>query len=383
MKRLVIFCDGTWNQLSKLPTNVVLGAQMVLPASDDGIDQIVYYKQGVGTTHLINQRIEAWLAGAFGFGLFDNIADAYRFLVFNYQAGDEIYIFGFSRGAFTARSLAGLIRKCGIVIRDRLDKVEEAFEVYRVRGEKGKPDNDLAQRFRAENSPETIMKDLDRKWRREHGYEVTYDDEPLFRIKYLGVWDTVGALGIPKYLIFEQLFGTAKKYQFHDMHLSSIIEWGRHALALDETRLAFAQTVWGNLHILNEMSPGHHEEKWFPGDHGSVGGGGDITGLSSAALEWVMEGAQQAGLALNGPAMENVHASIHPDDPLRNMKKKPGLLDKVMRRAPRKGPTTENRLSGSTMKRLNYEAKSGSGWQKYRPASILPLLRKMFPDEKL
>ena len=144
MKRLAIFCDGTWNQLAKEPTNVVLGAQMLLPYSDGGTQQLIFYKQGVGTTYLLHPKIESWLAGAFGLGLFDNVADAYRFLVFNYNTGDEIYIFGFSRGAFTARSLAGLIRKCGIVTRDKLDKVEAAFAFYRERGPGTEPDDDRA-----------------------------------------------------------------------------------------------------------------------------------------------------------------------------------------------------------------------------------------------
>lgn len=99
MKRIAIFCDGTWNRISKSPTNVVLGAQLLLPVADDGAQQLTYYRQGVGTSWLISQTLETYLAGAFGLGLFDNIADAYRFLVFNYQTGDEIYIFGFSRGA--------------------------------------------------------------------------------------------------------------------------------------------------------------------------------------------------------------------------------------------------------------------------------------------
>src|SRR5690606_34463607 len=102
-KRIAVFCDGTWSQLTaECPTNVVLGAQMVLPRADDGTQQLVLYKEGVGTSYLINKAWESRLAGAFGWGLFDNIADAYRFLVFNYRTGDEIFIFGFSRGAFTA-----------------------------------------------------------------------------------------------------------------------------------------------------------------------------------------------------------------------------------------------------------------------------------------
>lgn len=382
-KRIAVFCDGTWSQLAaECPTNVVLGAQMVLPRADDGIQQLVLYKEGVGTSYLFNKAWESRLAGAFGWGLFDNIADAYRFLVFNYRTGDEIYIFGFSRGAFTARSLAGMIRKCGIVAPDRLHKVEAAFTLYKTRGSETHPDGDLAQRFRAENAPEMIMKDLDRDWRRANGYQERYEDLPNFTIKYLGVWDTVGALGVPRHILLEKLFRTADKYQFHDLVLSSSIEAGRHAVAIDEDRLSFEPTLWENLDALNAERPGHYEEQWFPGTHGSVGGGGEIRGLSNAALIWIMEGAAAAGLGLDQAAMENAARSIEPFAPLSNVKDQPGLLDRIYRRGDRTGPTEAARLSASTIDRLNYETKDAA-WKRYRPAALRPLLRQMFPGENL
>src|SRR5690349_15380028 len=128
MRRLAIFCDGTWNKLSAPnPTNVVIGSRSVLSLAPDGTQQITYYNEGVGTTYVIHEGLESAFAGAFGRGLFDKIADAYRFLMFNYTAGDEIYIFGFSRGAFTARSLAGMIRKCGILRKEHVGDIGRAF----------------------------------------------------------------------------------------------------------------------------------------------------------------------------------------------------------------------------------------------------------------
>lgn len=98
MKRLAIFCDGTWNQLaSPYPTNVVLGTEAVLPRASDGTLQLTYYNEGVGTSYIVSKRLSAWIAGGFGLGLFDKVADAYRLLVLNYEIGDEIYILGFSR----------------------------------------------------------------------------------------------------------------------------------------------------------------------------------------------------------------------------------------------------------------------------------------------
>ncbi|GLQ56097.1 DUF2235 domain-containing protein [Devosia nitrariae] len=380
MKRIAIFCDGTWNRISKSPTNVVLGAQLLLPVADDEVQQLTYYRQGVGTSWLINQKLETYLAGAFGLGLFDNIADAYRFLVFNYETGDEIYIFGFSRGAFTARSLAGLIRKCGIVNRDRIGEIEGAFELYRRRGDASHPDRDDAQRFRAENSPETIMKDEDREWRRANGYENLYEDLPNFTITYLGVWDTVGALGIPKHLIVEQIARTASKYEFHNLQLSSIIASARHAVALDETRLSYAPSTWENLADLQKERPGAYAELWFPGNHGSVGGGGDIRGLSDAALLWVMEGAAKAGLGLDTAAMDNIARNVDFKAPLSNVLAGPGFLDLIMRRASRTGPEDESLLSQTALARLRHADDAG-GWKKYRPPAIGKLLDRLFPDK--
>lgn len=389
-KRIAVFCDGTWNVLAaKEPTNVVFGAQMVLPYDDaNSKQQLVFYKQGVGTSYLVDQKLEAWLGGAFGWGLFENIEEAYRFLVFNYRTGDEIYLFGFSRGAFTARSLAGLIRKCGIVHPDRLGMLDEAFKLYKTPGDIGHPDAELAQRFRADNAPQMIMKEKDREWRRAHGYKELYEGQPFFNIKYLGVWDTVGALGVPRHLLVEQLFHTAKKYQFHDLILSSTIAAGRHAVALDENRLSYKPTLWENLATLNEERPDSYEEKWFPGDHSSVGGGGDVRGLSHAALLWIMEGAKKAGLDLDEPLMDNIATKVDVTAPLRASSAEPGFWSFVYQKGDRTGPNAKSFLSDVALERINYapppaglETKS-QPWQKYRPGAIRPLLHELFPDER-
>ena len=382
-KRIAIFCDGTWNQLSaKEPTNVVLGAQLVLPWSEtDGLQQLFHYVQGVGTSHTFSQRIEAWLAGAFGFGLFQNVVATYRYLMFNYMPGDEVYIFGFSRGAFTARSLAGMIRKCGILNMDQTGMLEEALALYRMTGDEGHPDCPLAQRFRAENTPEMIMKEKDRAWRRANGYDPR-EDLPFFRIRYLGVWDTVGAMGIPRHLWIEWLLRTNERHKFHNLKLSSTILSARHAVAIDEDRLAYAPTLWEKESEAENENADNHIERWFPGDHSSVGGGGDIRGLSNASLLWVMEGAREAGLDLDETRMENFGRDIDPTASLRAFSAKPGFLSGIYGRGPRTGPDIEQFLAHTTLDRLRFEAKDRT-WQKYRPTSLLPLLRRMFPDEKL
>src|SRR3990172_3960885 len=121
MKRLVFCFDGTWNRLdSSCPTNVVVTAETVLPLAPDGTAQLIFYDEGVGT-----DKRESLRGGMFGSGLVKNLADGYRFLIFNYTPGDEIYVFGFSRGAYTARSFAGLLNTCGVLVRKEAARVGE------------------------------------------------------------------------------------------------------------------------------------------------------------------------------------------------------------------------------------------------------------------
>lgn len=377
MKRLVIFCDGTWNRMSAAePTNVLMSSQMVEHADASGVPQIIYYDEGVGTSFLVNEWLETRLAGAFGLGLLEKIEAAYRFLIFNYEPGDEIFIFGFSRGAYTARSLAGLIRKCGIVPSTHARAIREIFEFYKDADTH--PDSDEAQRRRMVLSPHVILKEDDRQWRLSHGaHPATVAAARLLNIRYLGVWDTVGALGVPQHLLVSSLFGTAKKYQFHDTALSSTVAAARHAVATDEDRLSFAPALWSNLDVLNTANGGsdRYQQLWFPGDHGSVGGGGEIRGLSNTALAWIMEGAAAEGLALNASELTEIKSATDPLAPLSNQKKKPGLFDRIYRRGHREGPQQSSHLAENTRLRLAYEAKSAE-WKPYRPGALKRLWPK-------
>lgn len=296
MKRIVICCDGTWNELDfrvRPVTNVVKIAQAIngkAPGGNGGpdIEQLVFYDEGVGTL-----EGDSFKGGAFGNGLNQNIIDAYTFLVLNYLPGDEIYIFGFSRGAYTARSLVGLIRNCGILKRGRAPYVAEAFRRYRDRGRQNAPNSDEMRAFRD-----------------EHGYQGSWlsegdlDGEPgdeakRIKVNYLGIWDTVGTLGVPG--VVNTVIGRGNEHGFHDLELSSIVERARHAVAIDEFRSVFTPALWERDSI-NYLNSAEHagdidpddppfQQRWFPGDHGSVGGGGDATGLSDSALAWVANGA--------------------------------------------------------------------------------------------
>jgi uncharacterized protein (DUF2235 family) len=283
MKRLVICCDGTWQRLYEgALTNVALTARAAAARDDAGRPQVVYYSAGAGASL---HGLSIW-DGMTGDDLDQHLLDAYLFLNLNYEAGDAIYLFGFSRGAYTVRSLAGLLRKCGILRREHVDKAGAALALYRNRH--ASADDPEAARFRAHHAL---------AWPRLDARALHMGAPPVdLRIRYLGVWDTVGALGIPRVLPFA--LGLNARYQFHDTALSRAIEFARHAVAIDERRAAFAPTLWSNLEAI--APPGARAralQQWFPGDHGGVGGG-RARGLSNCALLWVLEGAEQAGLAL-------------------------------------------------------------------------------------
>lgn len=273
MKRLVICCDGTWNRADQVRkdgkpcvTNVIKIAVRIAKRDKDTIHAI-YYDQGVGTGNVVD-RISG---GALGKGIEDNIHDAYRFLLGNYEPGDEIYLFGFSRGAFTARSIGGMIRKCGILKRESSDQYHAALTLYHS---DSIPSSEVAVRFRAQHS-------LSPK-----------DDIP---IKFVGVWDTVGALGIP-------VRGLAAlqrdKYEFHDTELSGSVQFAYHALAIDERRGPFRPTLWD----FKPKAGQTVEQVWFCGVHSDIGGGYEDPGLSDIALEWMLEKAAGTGLKLDDAA---------------------------------------------------------------------------------
>lgn len=298
MKRLVICCDGTWQRLyAGNLTNVALTARAIAPRDARGHPQIVFYSEGVGAA--IN-RLSVW-QGMTGADLDDHLLGAYLFLAFNYEPGDQLFLFGFSRGAYTVRSLAGLLRKCGILRRAHVDKARAALDLYRNRDVRA--DNPHTERFRVAYSV---------AWPRS---ARAFSEPPVdLHIRYLGVWDTVGMLGIPRVLPIS--LGLNRAYEFHDTALSRCVEFARHAVAIDERRAAFTPTLWSNVSEFNQPgAPPRVMQAWFPGDHGGVGGGDISRGLSNCALMWVLEGAERAGLSLlrePGSVLSQCLAEIEP-----------------------------------------------------------------------
>lgn len=279
-KRLAIFLDGTWNTV-KSSTNVSRLHDLVVQR-DGAVAQLSYYDAGVGTGRF------QWLrGGALGFGLGANVVEAYRWLVDNYADGDEIYIFGFSRGAYTARSLAGLVAKNGLL---REGASLDAETLYR----------------RYQNSAE-LRPIFTLEYIQRQGGVLTDEERGLLAasrrvpIMMVAVWDTVGSLGIP----FGDIPGLSRRrFQFHHTRLSNLFTHAYHALAIDEHRTDFEPTLWTRFTPKTPNLPDGYqspapvvEQRWFVGAHADVGGGNPGK-LPLVAAHWIAEKARAAGLAL-------------------------------------------------------------------------------------
>ena len=277
-KRIVICADGTWNRPEKdlkvdFPTNVLRLARAISPMAADGKPQQVFYDWGVGSYY------DEMIGGATGRGLHKNIMDGYRYIVQNYSPGDEIYLFGFSRGAYTVRCLCGLINNCGILKRPDARLIQQAFDHYKKSSAPFAPSGDKSVEFRQKHSHES----------RE--------------IKFVGVWDTVGAMGIP--ISFLGLF--EDKDEFYDTKIGRNVRVARHALAIDEHRSDFEPTIW---QLRDNMDM---QQVWFAGAHSNIGGSyqpdKDGSLLSDNALAWMIAEAERFNLSLE----PHLTASLHPN----------------------------------------------------------------------
>jgi uncharacterized protein (DUF2235 family) len=275
MKRIIICCDGTWNRPDQVhegevcASNVTKIARCISSVDPAGIQQSVFYDRGVGTGHFDRLR-----GGAFGWGIKKKILDAYTFLITTYSPGDELFFFGFSRGAYTVRSVFGLIRNSGLLKPEFADRVADAYGLYRRRDSASHPDAVESELFRR-----------------------SYSTEP--RARFIGVWDTVGALGLPVGGLLQFI---NKRWSFHDMTLSSTVDNAFQALAIDERRKPFQPSVW-------EQSPKANgqvlEQVWFAGVHSNVGGSYPRAGLSDITLLWMIAQAKGCGLSVDDACVES------------------------------------------------------------------------------
>jgi len=257
MKKLIICADGTWNSPDqedngkRKPTNVIKLARAILPSDTRGTSQIVFYDQGIGTGWGLGDRL---VGGAFGRGLSENVLQCYQFLNLNYEPSDQIYLFGFSRGAYTVRSLAGLIGTVGLLPKENAFYMPEAFALYR-----DCDDVEEIEKFKIEQG----------------AYPAAVD--------CIGAWDTVGALGIPVGILDDV---STARYSFHNVDLGGHIKCAFQALAIDERRKIFAPAVWESA---SELPRDRFEQAWFAGVHTNVGGGYEPDGLANCALHWMVD----------------------------------------------------------------------------------------------
>ena len=296
-RNIALCFDGTWNSDDRAsPTNVVKTSQALVPRTAAGTRQLRYYDRGVGTG-----RFDRVRGGVVGLGLARNVELAYAWLSSHYRPGDRLFLFGYSRGAYTARSLAGLLGLCGVPDPERCaaaglqvaDVALQGMAIYRLRP-------GAARSERAARHVETFAVTRGAGGRRQ-GPPAT---GPPCTVHFIGVWDTVGALGVP--VTWLNWIG-ARRHRFHDVRLDRHIRHACHAVAIDEARRPFAPTLW-----TNRPAPGQNvEQLWFPGVHSDVGGGRPNTALSDRALLWMWARAHAAGLALRPDA---VRAGMAPDE---------------------------------------------------------------------
>jgi uncharacterized protein (DUF2235 family) len=285
-RRLIICCDGTWQDPAQVyPTNVMKIVQAIKPKDNNGIEQVVYYDEGLGakqidTKYSLIDMLIKYGGGALGLGIDHRIQDAYRFLCMNYEPDDEVYLVGFSRGAYLVRCLAGLIYNCGLLHREFVRKIPKAYELYR---EKQNPDN-------APNGKNAV------DFRNQYGRQVP--------IKALCCWDTVASLGLPDLipgLTLNERFN--ERYRFFDSTVNRTIEKAIHAVAIDEIRKVFDVTL---MESSKNAPVTQVTQVWFPGGHGCVGGGSkEERGLSDGALLWMMEQVEKLGLVLDKTLVED------------------------------------------------------------------------------
>lgn len=296
-KRLAIFLDGTWNSVDS-NTNVWRMRAMCASKSADGKPQLIYYGLGVN----------GFMGGVFGKGVDENIRLAYEWLVENYREGDEIFIFGFSRGAYTARSLAGLVAMDGILKAGSPIGVAELFERYR------KGDEETIWKLKEQQAKgETSGHTEQERWLLKYSQPAN--------VKVVGVWDTVGSIG----LAGGEIPGISRStFNYLQTGLRTPLLNNYHALAIDEHRSDFAPTIW-DVHrpkdpnaVLAQPRPiSSVEQRWFVGAHANVGGGYQTDLLAQAPLRWMMKKAEAHGLSfrseieLDGDALSSEIANSY------------------------------------------------------------------------
>ncbi|KAK3690384.1 hypothetical protein B0T22DRAFT_537064 [Podospora appendiculata] len=383
-KRIIVCCDGTWNDANDRnrgpATNVSRLSGAVAHKCCSGMPQIVFYHPGAGTEE---SKVAQTLGGVLGLGVDQDIVESYRFICDNYNPGDEVIIIGFSRGAFTARSVAGMVCALGFLNRAGLDQLPHIFHDYqtwldwkpnaynaadnlmgftlenverviRLQASKArtvkpgdakpKPSpwtradktveavladerkalyDEMAKLAAGEEKSDTRLKIAKRyremlaehemsqtRWfeRTDAAGVKTFEYVPVEgSVKAVGVWDTVGSLGIPK-MPYRVHSRGEDEIRFEGLDVHPKIEHAFHAIALDEWRSAFNCTMWGKK---NNTST-NLRQVWFPGTHCNVGGGWEDHQIATIALAWMADQLTSIGVEFSKNEMARIFYSVHP-----------------------------------------------------------------------
>lgn len=282
-KNIILLSDGTGNSNIKGRGTNVFKLYEAIDLNSTNPRQVAFYDDGVGTEDFKPLKL---LGGAFGWGLSRNIRQLYKELVQAYEPGDKIYLFGFSRGAFTVRRLATLIAAMGVLDNSR----------YRDDEELTKAVWHCYKEYRAKNPAilEGVYQPLIKHFFEEGLYKL-HEKKLHFHnqkpdIELVGVWDTVAAVGLPFDSLTDFIDKVIFRFKFSDHKMHAGINRGCHALSIDDMRQTFHPLLWEN--------EARIEQVWFPGVHSNVGGGYPQQGLSLVALEWMMNKAEAAGLKI-------------------------------------------------------------------------------------
>jgi uncharacterized protein (DUF2235 family) len=357
-KNIILCSDGTGNadikgrgtNVFKLFEAVDLNGHRTNPALDA---QLAYYDDGVGSGGSTVLRV---LGGAAGLGLKRNVKGLYKSLARVYDPGDRIYLFGFSRGAFTVRALAGLIGACGIVdgascpTASALRRaVECAYRAYRSRYNSALT-KAVRTAFRKPPSEEVIA-----AFQREH---KVHRDVP---VAFIGVWDTVDAVGMP-FALAGLINRLVYQFKFPTQTLGKHVLQACHALSIDDARVAFEPVLW--------LGPDERiEQVWFAGVHSNVGGGYPKQGMSLVALDWMLSHAERAGLRLNAMDRELFRSRASVDDKLYDSRSGAGLF---YRWAPRDIRKYCNRNGLASRIHLSVAERIAHATDNYAPGNIPP-----------
>lgn len=307
IKNIILCSDGTGNSGGKTRGTNVWRIFNAIERHRKDVPQITYYDDGVGTENLRWVRLAS---GAFGWGISRNLQQLYSFLIMNYVEGDNVFLFGFSRGAFTVRSLAGMVCRCGLFDREwfldlSFEKRDRALRRVRMAYRSAAVVPSVKDEENPDQKVQRVRKALnlnDLKFRNKH-----------VPIHFLGVWDTVDAVGVPfdEIKVVDWLSRRLFKHRlwgFHDRTLSKHVHHAYQALALDDERRTFHPNIWSEPNTLDEppAEPGAEsraggcemtrQQVWFVGAHSNVGGGYPKDSLSLVSLDWMMGKAAAHGL---------------------------------------------------------------------------------------